>query len=255
MRFASLGSGSEGNGLLVQVGSTTLLLDCGFGLADAGRRMRRLGVDPDNLDAIVVTHEHDDHVGGVPRLARKWGIPVYLTYGTYVATGMDRFDGVTVNIMDSHAVVAVGDIEVRPFPVPHDAREPSQFVFSDGATTLGVLTDTGVATTHIEAMLSEVDALVLECNHDLDMLMNSTYPRSLKQRISGRLGHLDNTTAARILGAVKHAGLQHVIAAHLSQQNNTPELARLALATALGCGEDWIGAATQGDGFDWRDIT
>ena len=254
MRFASLGSGSEGNGLVVQAGNTTLLLDCGFGIADAARRLERLGIAPADLNAIVVTHEHDDHVGGVPRLARKFGIPVYLTYGTYVATGAKRFAGVTVNIIDSHEPVAVGDIEVRPFPVPHDAREPSQFVFGDGARNVGVLTDTGVTTTHIEAMLSAADALVLECNHDLDLLMNSTYPRSLKQRISGRLGHLDNTTAARILGAVKHGGLQHVVAAHLSQQNNSPSLARAALARALGCDEQWVGVATQDEGFGWRDV-
>ena len=256
MRFASLGSGSEGNALVVQAGSTYLLLDCGFGLAETRRRLQRLDLEPDDLDGIVVTHEHDDHVGGVPRFARRHEIPVYLTHGTLIAAGVSRFEGVVVNIIDSHTVLPVGDVQLRPFPVPHDAREPAQFVFSDGKKSLGVLTDAGVSTTHIETMLSAVDALVLECNHDLDLLMNSAYPHSLKQRISGRLGHLDNHTASALLGALPHATarMQHVIAAHLSKQNNTPALARRALAEALGCDDQWIGVATQAEGFGWREI-
>lgn len=254
MRFASLGSGSEGNGLIVEAGATRLMLDCGFGLADTGRRLGRLGLSPNNIDAIVVTHEHDDHVGGVARFARKHGIPVYLTYGTMMAAGAERFDKVAVKVIDSHTPVAVRDIEMRPFPVPHDAREPAQFVFSDGARSLGVLTDVGMSTSHIEAMLSEVDALVLECNHDADMLMSGPYPHTLKQRIGGRLGHLDNATAAGLLRAVAGSHLQHVMAAHLSRQNNTPALACRALADALQCDDAWIGVATQDDGFDWRAI-
>jgi phosphoribosyl 1,2-cyclic phosphodiesterase len=255
MRFASLGSGSEGNGLIVEAGATRLMLDCGFGLADTGRRLGRLGLTPEDINAIVVTHEHDDHVGGVARFARKHGIPVYLTYGTMMAADAARFAQVAVTVIDSHTPVAVRDIEMRPFPVPHDAREPAQFVFSDGARSLGVLTDTGVSTSHIEAMLAEADALVLECNHDAELLMNGTYPQALKQRIAGRLGHLENAAAAGILGAVAGAHLQHVVAAHLSRQNNTPALACRALAGALQCEESWIGVATQEEGFDWREIT
>jgi phosphoribosyl 1,2-cyclic phosphodiesterase len=256
MRFASLGSGSEGNGLIVQAGNTTLLLDCGFGLAETARRLQRLNLTPDDLDGIVVTHEHDDHVGGVPRFSRKHEIPVYLTYGTFVATGISRFEGVVVNIIDSHTALQLNDIELQPFPVPHDAREPAQFVFSDGDKSLGVLTDTGISTSHIEAMLSAADALVLECNHERDMLMNSAYPYSLKQRIGGRLGHLDNTAAAGLLSTLRkgNSSMQHVIAAHLSKQNNTPALAQRALGQALGCDEAWIGVATQDEGFGWRDI-
>jgi phosphoribosyl 1,2-cyclic phosphodiesterase len=254
MRFASLGSGSEGNGLVVHAGDTHLLLDCGFGLADTARRLARLALTPDNIDGIVVTHEHDDHVGGVPRFARKHDIPVYLTHGTLMASGVSRFEGVAVNVIDSHAPLSVGAIELRPFPVPHDAREPTQFVFGDGARSLGVLTDTGVSTSHIETMLSGADALVLECNHDLEMLMNSAYPYSLKQRIAGRLGHLDNDAATGLLAALPRQRLQHVIAAHLSKQNNTPARARCALAAALGCDEMWVGVATQDEGFAWRGI-
>ncbi len=254
MRFASLGSGSEGNGLIVHADGTYLMLDCGFGLADTARRLGRLGLTPENIDGIVVTHEHDDHVGGVPRFARKHGIPVYLTHGTLMAAGVSRFEGVVVNIIDSHIALPLNGIELRPFPVPHDAREPAQFVFSDGDKSLGVLTDTGASTSHIEAMLSTVDALVLECNHELALLMASAYPHALKQRIAGPLGHLDNSTASSLLQALPRGRMQHVIAAHLSKQNNTPALAQRALAQALGCADDWIAVATQDDGFSWRDI-
>ena len=171
IRFASLGSGSEGNGLLVESGRTRLLLDCGFSVAETVRRLQRLDVSPESLDAILVTHEHDDHVGGVSRFARRFDTPVYLSYGTYAAAKRGDFPDVVV--IDSHTPFTVGDLEVLPYPVPHDAREPTQFVFGDGAARLGVLTDAGASTPHIESMLSGLDALVLECNHDLELLRNS----------------------------------------------------------------------------------
>ncbi len=251
IRFASLGSGSEGNALLVESGSSRLLLDCGFSVAETVRRLERLGVAPDDLSAILVTHEHDDHVGGVARFARRFGTPVYSSYGTYAAAAAHR-EFAEVVIIDSHQPFAVGDIEVFPYPVPHDAREPTQFVFGDGAVRLGVLTDAGASTPHIESMLTGLDALVIECNHDLDMLRNSAYPERLKARISGRHGHLDNHQAAQILASIDRQSLQHVIAAHLSQKNNRPELAVAALAGVLGCEPDWITVATQTDGFGWR---
>ncbi len=139
--------------------------------------------------------------------------------------------------------------------MPHDAREPVQFVLSDGAVRLGVLTDTGVPTPHIVESLSGVDALVLECNHDLDLLMNGPYPAQLKRRIAGRLGHLSNEASAELVRAMDCSRLQHVIAAHLSEKNNTPEMARAALAGALGCAPDWVAIATQEEGFAWREIT
>ena len=252
IRFASLGSGSEGNALVVEAGQSRLLLDCGFSVAETVRRLERLGVAPQSLDAILVTHEHDDHVGGVARFSRRFGTPVYLSHGTFTAATRDDF--VEVVVIDSHTPFTIGDLEVLPYPVPHDAREPTQFVFGDGAVRLGVLTDAGASTPHIESMLSGLDALVLECNHDLELLRNSAYPERLKERISGRLGHLDNTQAAQILSSIDRSGLQHVIAAHLSQKNNRPELAIDALAGALGCTREWITVATQAFGFDWRSV-
>ena len=254
MRFASLGSGSEGNGLIVEAGNTRILLDCGFGIGDAATRLARLGLEPETLAAVVVTHEHGDHIGGVAGLARRHELPVYLTYGTLMALGGRRSTIAQITVIDSHTPFSVGDIEVRPYPVPHDAREPAQYVFGDGKSSLGVLTDTGSSTPHIESMLSGLDALVLECNHDLDMLENSKYPPYLKQRIAGRLGHLDNASAAQLLANVDCSRLQHFVAAHLSQQNNTPEHARAAVAQALNCDPDWIGVASQSEGFGWRQI-
>jgi phosphoribosyl 1,2-cyclic phosphodiesterase len=255
IRFASIGSGSEGNGLVVEAGATRILVDCGFNVAETEKRLGKLGLTPPDLAAILVTHEHDDHAGGAARLARRYEIPVYLTYGTLTAMGAQGSMIPQMTLIDSHFPFAIGDLEIHPYPVPHDAREPAQFVFSDGDARLGLLTDAGASTPHIERMLSGIEALVLECNHDIDLLMNGPYPPSLKRRISGRLGHLDNGTAARIVGGIDCGRLQHFVAAHLSAQNNTPELARTAMAGALGCEEAWIGIATQADGFAWRTIT
>jgi phosphoribosyl 1,2-cyclic phosphodiesterase len=255
MRFASLGSGSQGNALVVEAGRSRVLLDCGLGLNDVKMRLARCGLEAGDLDAIVVTHEHNDHLGGVARLARKFEIPVYMTYGTLTALDGTRGSIAQITVIDSHTPFAIGDIEVSPYPVPHDAREPAQFVFSDGQFRLGVLTDTGSSTPHIEHMLSGLEALVLECNHDAEMLANSSYPPYLRQRIAGRFGHLENASAAELLGRLECSRLKHVIAAHLSEQNNTPELARRALAQALNCDETWIGVADQQAGFDWRDLS
>ena len=254
MRFASLGSGSEGNGLVVEVGTSRLMIDCGFGVRDTAARLARLGLAPRDLDAIVVTHEHSDHVGGVAAFAARHAIPVWLTFGTLSVVGerfacMDRVYG-----FDSHERFAVGAIEVHPFPVPHDAREPVQFVVTDGTVRLGVLTDIGMSTPAVERALSGCDALVLECNHDAAMLSEGPYPPALKARIAGRFGHLDNAASSALLAALDNSRLRHIVAAHLSKQNNTPAHARTALAQALGCSDDWIGVADQSTGFGWREI-
>lgn len=254
IRFASLGSGSAGNGLLVESGGTRLLVDCGFGLRDTEARLARLGLVPADLTGFLVTHEHADHVGGVYRFARRHGLPVWLTYGTLSATSGGVLPEVDCRVIDSHDALVIGDLEVFPFPVPHDAREPVQYVFSDGALRLGVLTDAGEVTSHMCQMLDGCDALLLECNHDRQMLANSCYPPSLKRRIGGRLGHLANDAAAGLLATIAVDRLQHVVAAHLSEQNNRPELAVAALADVLGCAPEWIGVADQAAGFDWRQI-
>ena len=254
MKFASLGSGSEGNALLVCKKQTCVLLDCGFGLNDSVQRLSRLGVAPEQLSGIVVTHEHGDHIAGVARLARKYRLPIWLTHGT-LRSQFKAFEHVTtLHEIDSHQAFSILDIEVNPYPVPHDANEPVQFVLGDGAVRLGVLTDAGCSTPHILEMLSGCEALVLECNHDREMLMAGDYPYSLKQRVAGRMGHLSNDQAADILARLDTTRLQHLIAAHISSKNNTQALAVGALAGALGCATDWVGVAAQQDGFCWREI-
>jgi phosphoribosyl 1,2-cyclic phosphodiesterase len=255
VRFASIGSGSEGNGLVVEAGGTRLMIDCGFGVRDTAVRLARIGVMPESLAAIIVTHEHADHVGGVPAFAARHRIPVWLTFGTLEIVGEQFADMERVYGFDSHDRFAIGDLEVCPFPVPHDAREPVQFVVGDGAFRLGVVTDLGTTTRYVEMSLTGLDALVLECNHDLELLARSDYPASLKQRISGRFGHLHNEGSAELLRSLDNTRLKHIVAAHLSKQNNTPEMARAALAGALGCTTDWIAVADQAHGFDWRELS
>ncbi|SEI97342.1 MBL fold metallo-hydrolase [Paraburkholderia diazotrophica] len=257
MRFASLGSGSEGNALLVEAqnGATTtrVLLDCGFSAKEIARRLERLGAGVDELDAILITHEHSDHIGGALTLARKLSIPLYMSWGTARAVGADEAD-VDLHVMWSDESVTIGDLSMLPYTVPHDAREPLQYVFSDGASRLGVLTDVGTSTPHISAVLSGCDALVLECNHDVQMLAASRYPPSLKARIGGNHGHLNNEAAAEILASLDRSKLRHVVAAHLSQQNNLPELAQAAMAAVLGAAATEVVVATQGEGFGWLSL-
>jgi phosphoribosyl 1,2-cyclic phosphodiesterase len=255
MQFASIGSGSAGNGLVVKEKNTRLLLDCGFGLKDSIERLARINISPEQLTGILITHEHEDHAGGVFKLAKKYQLSVWMTHGTHRM--LERAlpnESVNVHIIDSHTEFWIDDIHITPFPVTHDAREPIQYVFSNGDKRLGVLTDTGCSTPHIESMLSGCHALVLECNHDLNMLMNGAYPHSLKQRVSSRLGHLDNLSAAKILSKIDTSNLQHIVAAHLSEKNNAPSLAVKALSDSLQCTENWIGVASQELGFDWREI-
>jgi phosphoribosyl 1,2-cyclic phosphodiesterase len=257
MRFASLGSGSAGNGLIVEKHTTRLLMDCGFGLRDTATRLAKLDLNPEQVSGILVTHEHDDHAGGVFKFAAKHNIPVWLTHGTFTMSQryLPNEARLQLTMIDSHRSFTIGDIEVCPFPVPHDAREPVQYVFSDGNSRLGVLTDTGTSTPHIEQMLSACHALVLECNHDLQMLANGPYSRALKQRVGSRLGHLDNGSSAGLLAKLDNSKLQHLIAAHLSAKNNLPALAQQALSDVLGCAADWIGIADQETGFGWRQIS
>jgi phosphoribosyl 1,2-cyclic phosphodiesterase len=256
MRFASLGSGSAGNATLVEVGQSRLLLDCGFSVREMVVRLARLSIAPEQLTGILVTHEHDDHARGAFKLAAKYHIPVWLSYGTFKMCERYIPDTHTIRIelIDSHTDFNVDEIGVSPFPVPHDAREPTQFTFTDGQSKLGVLTDVGSSTPHIERVLSGCDALMLECNHDRTMLEKGPYAKPLKDRVGGRLGHLDNQSAAQLLAKLDNSKLKHIVAAHLSEKNNTPAHAKLALSTVLNCTQDWVGIAEQTLGFDWRAI-
>lgn len=258
MRFASLGSGSEGNALLIDSGSsapTRVLLDCGFGIREMERRLARLDCTPEGLSGILITHEHSDHIGSAYALAVKYKIPVWLSHGTWSATAhMRHATAADIRFCVAGQAFEIGDLQIAPYTVPHDAREPLQYVLGDGDVRLGVLTDAGMETPVLTQSLAHVQALVLECNHDRAMLAGSKYPPSLKARIGGDFGHLANDIAARILAKVRHPGLSTIVAAHLSQQNNTPTLAATALANALETSCDEIAIADQELGLDWRTV-
>lgn len=252
IRFAYLGSGSRGNSALIESGDTCIMIDCGFSVASTEARLARLGRSADDVDAILVTHEHSDHIGGVARLARRHRIPVWMTPGTWSAAP-DR-DIPEPNLFSCHENFEIGGLLVEPMPVPHDAREPCQFVISNGNRRLGILTDSGHVTRHIVATLAGCDALVVECNHDLEMLMRGPYPAAVKRRVAGELGHLNNGQAADLVAQIDVDRLQHLVAVHISDTNNTRELAIDSLAAALAVGGDEIEAACQNEGLDWRDV-
>ncbi|RZI69444.1 MBL fold metallo-hydrolase [Variovorax guangxiensis] len=256
LRFRSLGSGSTGNATLVEASSgghtSRLLVDCGFTLKHLDARLARVGLLASDIDAVFITHEHGDHIGCAHALSRRQKLPVWMSEGTWLATGGHDFEG-RLHLARDGAEIAVGELAVQPFTVPHDAREPLQLRCTDGARSLGILTDLGHSTPHVLARLAGLDALLLECNHDSDMLAASAYPAFLKLRVGGNYGHLSNAAAAAIARTVHHGGLRHVVAAHLSEQNNRPELVRRALAEALGAHEDEMLTATAADGSPWLD--
>ena len=254
MRFCSLGSGSGGNATIVEARSgartSRLLIDCGFSLRELEARLARAGLACGDLDAVFITHEHGDHIGCALTLARRHGLPLWMSRGTWRAIGEPELPGLLQFARDGQSI-AIGDLQLLPYTVAHDAQEPLQLRCSDGARSLGILTDAGSITPHLLANLQRCDALLLECNHDRGLLAASSYPASLKARIGGRFGHLSNDTAAQILAACFHAGLQHLVAAHLSDQNNTPQLARYALGQACGGAAEDIVVADPLHGFGW----
>lgn len=252
LRFASLGSGSKGNGTLIECGKTRVLVDCGFSLAETERRLQRLGCAPDSLSAILITHEHGDHANGVGRLSRRHKIPVWLTVGTHNMVRDNKFS--SQHFINVNSAFEIADLHITPYPVPHDAREPCQFVFSDGAQRLGLLTDAGSITPHIVDLLQKLDGLLLECNYDARMLATGPYPPKLKTRVGGKYGHMDNHQARDLLQRIELSGLQHLLGMHLSEKNNLPEHAQQALSDGLGCESHWVTLATQEGGFDWREL-
>lgn len=231
MRFVSLGSGSRGNATLIEQDGTRVLLDCGFAARELERRLSGIGIAAQTLDAILVTHEHQDHVRGVGALARRYGIPVWLTHGTLLTGRLGEIPHIRV-IWGDQRELEVGCLGVLPYSVPHDAREPVQFVFQSGTARFGVLTDVGTITPHIIETLRGCSALLLECNHDWRMLRTGPYPLSLQRRVGGAQGHLSNSQAAEFLGHMDHIALKCLVVAHLSEKNNTPALAREALISS-----------------------
>lgn len=253
MRFASLGSGSRGNATLIESGQTCVLLDCGFTLKETVRRLARIGKEPDQLDAILVTHEHSDHISGVGPLARKYGIPVYMTSGTWQQNKVGKIE--YLEQISSHDNFVIKGLQVQPIPVPHDAREPCQFILDDGADKLGILTDLGSITPFVRQSYTNLDGLLLECNHDVELLAQGPYPYRLQQRISGDYGHLNNQQAAQLLTEIQIGNLQHLVISHISEQNNSPGHAADAVAEAIDGKPDWLTIADQDNGFGWREFS
>jgi len=255
LRFASLGSGSKGNATVIQWSGGTLLVDCGFSAKEAVSRLQRLGIDAADLTAILVTHEHGDHIKGVAPLARRFNLPVHMTAGTYHSTTFKNKMGELpdLHLIEGYQSFRFENLQVYPVAVPHDAREPCQFIFQLHELRLGILTDLGCVSHHVETQFNDCDGLLVEANHDAMMLASGVYPPSLKQRVGGPWGHLNNSQTALFLDAVDLPRLQHLVIAHISQKNNTLELVQQALAEIV----DQVKSVTwacQEQGFEWLEL-
>ena len=256
LRFRSLASGSSGNATLIEASDglhrTRVLVDCGLGLRQLIARLAVEGIGPADLDGIFITHEHGDHIGCAPMLVARYGVPLWTSAGTAQYAAFAGLES-ALNLVRDGQVFAIGGLQLHPFTVPHDAREPLQLRCTDGDRVLGLMTDIGHVTGHALAALAGCHALVLESNHDVELLAQSRYPDFLKRRVGGQHGHLSNVQAAAALGALRHDRLNTVVAAHLSERNNRPELVSRAFAAVLGCGEaDVLLAERHGRG--WLDV-
>jgi phosphoribosyl 1,2-cyclic phosphodiesterase len=260
LRFKSLGSGSSGNATLVeaQSGSHTsrLLIDCGIRLRDLEARLIEAGTCAEDLDAIFITHEHGDHIGCARSFVKRYSTPLWMSQGTWLAVSDEAWatHQHLLNVARDGCKIEIGALEALPFTVPHDAREPLQLRCSDGHRHLGIATDLGHASAHVIHALQGCHALLLEANHDPGLLQASSYPSFLKQRVAGPWGHLANHAAADLLARIKHEQLSYVLAAHLSERNNTPELARTSLSEALGCHPSDIDIADPMSGSQWAQV-
>jgi phosphoribosyl 1,2-cyclic phosphodiesterase len=251
MRYASLGSGSRGNGTLIHAGDQLVLLDCGFTIKEVERRIERLGCSVQDVTAVLVTHEHADHLKGVAPLARKYKLPVYMTPGTFRSRDHGKLHD--LNLIEGFQPFELGELLVEPVAVPHDAREPAQFIFTYQQTRLGILTDLGNISAHVEESYRDCDALVLEANHDPHMLASGPYPPSLKQRVGGAWGHLSNAQAAGFLERVNLQRLRQLVVAHISQQNNSVERASETLSAVVASIPEVV-FACQDEGFSWMTL-
>jgi phosphoribosyl 1,2-cyclic phosphodiesterase len=234
MEVCILASGSSGNAIYIASEKTRLLIDAGLSARQVALRLNEIGVEPEHLSGICVSHEHGDHVAGIRVLQRRHGIPVFANAGTL--NGMVRqLKGheVDARVFQTGAAFEIGDIQVEPFSVPHDAYEPVGFRLQSGGTSVGVVTDLGMGTALVRDKLRGCRAVVIESNHDEDLLREAPRPWPLKQRIRSRQGHLSNTDAARLIAECATDALEHVFLAHLSSDCNTPDIALRTVASQL----------------------
>ncbi len=257
MRFCSLGSGSRGNATLIEAGNTRLLVDCGYSVKELERRLQLVGMDPSRIDALLITHEHDDHIRGANAFARRYGIPLWATQGTLRKQAGRRAWHTDVELQPIGSGVTeiqVGEILISPYTVPHDSAEPCQFLFEASHRRFAMLTDAGSITPHIVSTLSSLDALFLECNHDLGMLHNGPYPPSLQARVAGDHGHLNNRQAAKLLESIHVDELQCLVAGHISEKNNHPDLVERELRQAVPDLGERLTLLQQDSVSDWFEI-
>jgi phosphoribosyl 1,2-cyclic phosphodiesterase len=256
MRVSLLASGSRGNALLVSSGQTRILVDAGLSAREICRRLELVGVAADSIDALLVTHEHSDHIRGLGPLARRLKLPVYI-HTDLVGSLKDVGVPTAVREFDESQELLIGDLSVRPFPITHDARCPVGFTVEGARGKVGIATDLGIATRLVAERLRGCRALVLEANHDEEMLRDGPYPWQLKQRVRSKHGHLSNLDSARLLENLLWDGLDAVLLAHLSETNNCPELARSVaqdvLARQNGSAPELL-VGRQGDPVEWSGL-
>ena len=234
MRLWMLGSGSKGNAVLVESGDTRVLIDAGFSARRIAERLGQIGVAPQSISALLLTHEHRDHVSGVATAVKRWGWPVHATAGTVRGAGA-LLEGATTHLLTPGVALSIGALQLEPFRTSHDALEPVGYVATSicGGTRAAIVTDLGRATDEVRAATRHVDVLVVESNHDEGLLESGPYPWHLKKRVGGSHGHLSNRAAGELTTGCLHKGLQQVVLAHLSETNNSPAVAHESMQRAL----------------------
>ncbi len=245
LRVCVLASGSKGNAIWIADARTQILFDAGLSGIEIQRRCHSKGLDPAQLNAIIVSHEHADHIHGVGVLSRRFHVPIYISKKTDKTAGHLLGKVRDIRHFDCGTAFSVNNLVVSPFSIPHDAEDPAGFTINSNGMKIGIATDLGVATAMVKERLKACHVLVLEANHDPEMLIKGPYPWPLKQRIQSRTGHLSNADSRELLSDLKHEGLQHVVLAHLSETNNTPEKARSEVGQAINGAHTQLHVASQ----------
>lgn len=255
IKYCSLGSGSKGNATLVASEKSLLMIDCGFSTKETLKRLSYKQLEPDQITAILVTHEHSDHIGGVVSFANKYDIPVYLSHGTSLHKKCDKLREELCHIFNSHDSFVLRDLTITPITVPHDAREATQFIFESGTQKLGLLTDTGHITSHIIDSYANCNSLLLEFNYDEQRLWQGPYPEKLKRRVAGNLGHLSNQQAIQFLQACQLEKLSQLVVMHKSEENNCESLINKDLSEIASSSNFDYFIACQKEGFEWQVVS
>ena len=242
-----LASGSKGNAVFISSGDTSLLIDAGLSGIEIERRLKSRGLDPKNLDAILVSHEHSDHIQGVGVLSRRYKLPVYINSKTRKASVSQLGNLYDSKNFECGSTFTINDLSIHPFSISHDAKDPCGFTVNQNGTKIGIATDLGIATSMVKAHLKGCTLLILEANHDEKMLINGPYPWPVKQRVKSRIGHLSNEESKALLNELQHDGLKHVMLAHLSETNNTPQKAFNEVGQALTRCEPRLYVASQNE--------